>query len=165
MIAPTLGNGALPDIQPGALPRLQTLLVQLDCLWASLPASWGASPQVLPSLQVLEVQLGFAGTLPAAWAAGFPQLRTLDITDVSYMAAAKIKVGWPSMGQALLPPGPQDTICQPPALPAGGPPVFLPAEWAAGFGRLQLLRLLGLGIQGSLPEAWVQGGFPAMQSL
>ena len=165
VIAPALGNGALPDIHPGALPRLQTLLLQLDGLRASLPASWGASPAVLPSLQVLDMQLGFAGTLPAAWAAGFPQLRTLDVTDVTYMSAAQVKVGWQPMAQALLPPEPQPPPRQPPPLPAGGPPVLLPVEWAAGFGRLQLLRLLGLGIQGSLPEAWVQGGFPALQSL
>lgn len=46
-----------------------------------LPASWGASPQVLPQLQSLSVAMRLAAPLPAGWAAGLHRLRELTLAD------------------------------------------------------------------------------------
>lgn len=47
----------LPDIQPGALPALGSLQLELPWLRTSLPASWGADPAVLPALEELKLQV------------------------------------------------------------------------------------------------------------
>lgn len=48
-----------------------------------------------------------------------------------------------------------------PPLPGG-----LPADWAAGFPRLQLLELIEVRVsEPTLPGAWAGGGFPRLQTL
>ncbi|EFN52567.1 hypothetical protein CHLNCDRAFT_138561 [Chlorella variabilis] len=74
------GCAPLPDVAPGALPSLVSLLLAFPGLSSTLPASWGAAGSVLPSLARLEVQLELTGPLPAAWALGFPLLTKLTIT-------------------------------------------------------------------------------------
>ncbi len=45
-----------------------------------LPATW-ASPGVLPSLQVLNLQLPCVAELPEQWSQGFKQLRDLVVSQ------------------------------------------------------------------------------------
>lgn len=141
MDAPSLG-APLPDFQPWALPALQHLSFYFDQQDAALPASWG-SPDVLPALRDLSVQLRSVPALPAAWARGFRQLASLTISCFARV----------------------DPPCGP-AAPAGAPgepPLELPPAWAQGFPVL--LRLsLSVGATGAVPEAWT-GGFPRLLSL
>jgi hypothetical protein len=71
----------LPDIHPGALPRLQFLAIRPGWLQAALPASWGGSPGVLPELRDLSLRLHLLGGLPPQWAAGLRRLGALAVTD------------------------------------------------------------------------------------
>ena len=73
-------QGPLPDILPGALPRLQRLEFSMHDAEASLPASWGSQAEVLPALERLSVSLALpTGQLPAAWARGWRKLQSLVI--------------------------------------------------------------------------------------
>ncbi len=102
---------------------------------SALPASWGASPEVLPALEELTLVMHVVPPLPAAWTRGFHRLRGLHIitpTDVPQPAAASD---------------------------------VLPPEWAAGFPALRFLNLMGLGVTGTFPTAWEHGGFPSLTLL
>jgi len=167
---PTL-EGPLIDVWPGALPRLTSLHIEASNrttlpllppadqrptashthgssgnqtgtavqrgvgLRSALPASWGARPDVLPALEELALVLQVVPPLPAAWARGFRRLRSLYITAP--------------------PDAPQPPI-------AGN---VLPPEWAAGFPALRWLSVIRLGLTGSFPAAWEQGGFPQLTQL
>ena len=129
-------RGPLPDVLPGALPRLQHLVLGLDGLLTTLPASWGSQAAVLPALEWLAVHgINLAsGQLPAAWAPhGFRHLTSLQITGDCTSQRSRSTHG-------------------------------LPAEWAAGFPYLDSLSLICLGVSGSLPDAWVSG-FSKLKSL
>ena len=116
-------------------PRPPAVLQRGEGLQSPLPASWGASPDVLPALEELSLVLHVVPPLPASWARGFRRLRSL------YIAA------------------PPDA-----PLPATAGNV-LPPEWAAGFPELRLLDLMRLGITGGIPSAWVERGFPMLAQL
>ena len=152
-------GGGLPYIHPGALPRLQTLSLDLPELAPStLPASWGADPRVLPMLRTLSVHAPLAGPLPAAWAGGFKGLRQLSVVNT----AAPGYLPAPNSNQPAAAHKPAAAPA-PAAVPAG--PRGLPPEWALGFSGLQSLQLSGLDLPGSLPAAWVEGGFPQLAIL
>ncbi|PSC77000.1 kinesin KP1-like isoform B [Micractinium conductrix] len=127
----------LPDIPPGALPSLRWLVLHPWALRSTLPASWGSSPDVLPALQHLELQLDVQGTLPAVWSRGFSSVRSISVEMQSTRQ--------------------QDRGS------SGG---TLPADWAAGFKRLQTLNLVELGLTGPFPPAWLaDGSFPSLHVL
>lgn len=106
-------------------------------LRSTLPASWGSSPDVLPALQHLELQLDVQGTLPAVWSRGFSSVRSISVEMQSTRQ--------------------QDRGS------SGG---TLPADWAAGFKRLQTLNLVELGLTGPFPPAWLaDGSFPSLHVL
>ena len=141
----------LPDIEPGALPalvRLELALISYGTRFQpSLPASWGAGADVLPSLRELLLDLAIAGPLPEAWASGFRSLEWLRISGefgVHKVAACH----------------------QAASATASQPARHLPAAWAAGFRRLDTLQLSCLGIGGPLPAAWSSpGSFPSLTQL
>lgn len=138
--------GGLPDIHEGALRALRVLQVlQTDRFAATLPASWGAGPGVLPALEELWVEMRVLGPLPPQWGAGggFPRLHTLYVRDMSRE--------------------PPLHSSDPPAAP-----VYLPDEWGAAgaFPRLAMLALRELGLLGPFPPALDRaGGFPHLTSL
>lgn len=180
-----LGSG-LPDLQPGRLPALEQLHLEFDQGGpAVLPPSWGSSPEVLPSLQALHVAMPLSPQLPGDWAHGFWQLRQLHLLSPACgqrLAAAPEAppgTGPPHIGGATATAG---RAAQAPSeaasklgsrhassdgAPAGGPPsASLPVAWAAGFPALRELTLCGLGLDGTLPDAWLQhGAFPLLSSL
>ena len=47
-------DSTLPDIHPGALPRLTTFRLYTDII-STLPVSWGSQPSVLPQLTQLDL--------------------------------------------------------------------------------------------------------------
>lgn len=129
-LAALRAGAALPEVQPGALPRLQAADLQLDHQLSAAPPSWGA-PGALPALRSLSLRLMFAAPLPAEWAAGFRSLRTLLLVQAEPGAA---------MG------GPQAAPPLPPAEAAAAarlPRLRVPPEWGAGgaFPRLRHLRV------------------------
>ena len=132
------GCAPLPDVAPGALPSLVSLLLAFPGLSSTLPASWGAAGSALPSLARLELQLEVSGPLPAAWARGFRLLTKLTIT------------------------GADPT---PPRRKAPGGGRRLPPQWAAGFPSMAHLALYALGLSGHFPPGWSSSGFPALKSL
>ena len=118
----------LPDILPGALPRLQLVDIRLEHQLSAAPASWGA-PDALPSLEHLTLHIVFTAPLPPQWSAGFRGLRTL--------ALMRADPGLVMYGQTVTPP-----------LPAGeaealarAPRLQTPPEWGDGFPRLRVLRI------------------------
>ena len=127
----------LPDIQPGALPRLQSLLLKAPSLQTTLPASWGASPEVLPALQTLTLTASFVGQLPPEWAHGFRQLTSL------VLAVREDKAGGSPVA----------------AVPS------LPVQWASGFPALTWLSLSVPVAAGPIPMEWLEGGFPELVTL
>ena len=146
----------LPGIEPVALPRLALLAITIDVMAATLPPGWGASREVLPALQKLELQFPFSGQLPADWASGFAQLTELTIagrksSDLSIQWAAEAG-GSASSGGAT-------------AYSRQAAPVHLPPDWAAGFPKLNKLMLSDIGLTGSISDAWVEGGFPSLTDL
>ncbi len=148
------GGSQLPAVFPGALPALRLLEISLtgnaSGFRPSLPPSWGARPDVLPSLRQLVLQLPLAGPLPPQWAGGFAGLRML----------------WLSSEDAAGDGAPGLDSCRRIASTADGQPARrLPAAWASGFPALQHLELNCLSIGGTLPEAWAAGGFPALQTM
>lgn len=151
----------LPDIQPGALPLLEELYLQLPTLQSALPPSWGGRPDALPALRQLLLRLQFVGGLPPQWAAGFRRLTRLSLVDTRYehLSAEKMSAPHgPFMGgdAKVFLPVPSDA---PPAL---GP---LPLAWAAGFPALERLQLEGLGLTGAIPRQWAAGGMPKLVEL
>lgn len=149
--------GSLPDIQPGALPLLQHMLLHVPKLRATLPASWGGAG-VLPSLRRLELTLAVRGPLPAGWAGGsFRRLEQLSIAYSPIWAGRSIWMNGGSLEEGR----------RPEAAPLLGTPQGVPDEWAApgSFPSLALLHLGGLGIAGPLPRAVVEGTWPALQEL
>ncbi|KAL4423507.1 hypothetical protein ABPG77_003640 [Micractinium sp. CCAP 211/92] len=146
----------LPDIQPGALRALRLLFLEMPWLQTSLPASWGASPAVLPSLEELSVQAVFTGMLPPAWHRGFPSLRELSLrnrhTNPPPLPGA-LPGEWAEGFPRLLLLGLVDVRLSEPTLPAA---------WAeGGFPLLQTLQLFGMALRGSLPATLL----PAHPSL
>lgn len=138
----------LPDVHPGALPRLQELIIQLTSQREPLvlPASWGAAPNVFPALRRLTLEAEIALPLPA-WARGFTQLETLTIAGgtIGQVAGTSAAVVVPA---------------------AAAPANELPVEWARGFPRLSELVLQLLNLTGTFPAAWqASGSFPALQTL
>ena len=123
---PRSPGSPLPDCAPGALPALEYLYVSQRR--TPLPASWGASPGVLPRLRTLQLWVRPTTPLPPQWAVGFRSLVALDVSD-------------PLEGP-------------PEAPPHGLPPEW--ASTAGAFPRLQQLTLSRLPLVGSLPDAWVR---------
>lgn len=156
--SPRFGGGQLPDISPGALPALTTLEIGLlgkaDSFRPTLPPSWGAGPDVLPSLRQLTLQLPISGPLPQQWAAGFPRLWMLWLS--SEVVAGE---GAPDLDACRLAAATER------GQPELRPERELPGEWATGFPALQHLELNCLHIGGSLPHAWAAGGFPSLQTM
>ena len=147
--------GPLPDFEPGALPRLNLLAITADVLAATLPPSWGANPKVLPALQILRLDIPFTGKLPAEWASGFAQLTEFRITR---RKPSNLSTQWlTEIGSSA------DDV--PMARYRQAAPVHPPPEWAAGFPQLRQLTLSGIGLAGSIPATWVQGGFPSLTDL
>lgn len=155
-------EGPLPDLQPGALPRLRNLFLSVvdECSSkqegactprvaphpVQLPASWGG-PGVLPELDVLSANLrNVVGPLPAQWAAGFPRLRQLTISGAVRANQTRDAAGAGS--------------------PAAGSARRLPPEWGlpGAFPRIARLVLEGLHLEGPIPEAW-QSGLPTLEEL
>ena len=130
-------DSQLPEIHPGALPRLQQLVLTTSSLQTTLPASWGSSPDVLPALQTLALTASFVGQLPPDWAHGFRQLTFLTLA---------VPEGAPGGNQTA-------------AVPS------LPAAWAAGFPALTWLSVSGPVAAGSIPREWLEGGFPELLTL
>jgi len=149
----------LPDIQPGALPRLKSLELLLYNLQTTLPPSWGASPSVLPALQTLMVVAKLRGPLPAAWGSGFRHLTSLGLYDMQHDA---------DVDDADLAGGGDVEADVAAGTEADVSPRRLPPQWAAP-GRFPALTCLDLGgtrLQGPLPPAWGEkGGLPALVTL
>lgn len=112
---------------------------------APLPASWGSSPDVLPSLQALALHIPFTGGLPPQWAGGFAKLDKLILDSASSKANTTDS----------------SSADRPAAAPAL---VRLPAEWARGFRRLTLFSLMAPRLEGTLDAVWPQA-FPAIADL
>lgn len=148
-------TGPLPDVQPGALPLLQHLLVHVPELRATLPASWGAAG-VLPSLRRLDITLRLSGGLPADWARGFRRLEKLAISCSPWAAHQMwMDGGSPAEGQ------------WPEAVPHAVAAPGVPDAWATpgSFPRLTELHLGRLGLSGSLPRALAEGAWPALEDV
>jgi hypothetical protein len=127
----------LPDIQPGALPRLQIFLLKAPSLQTMLPASWGASPDVLPALQTLTLTASFVEQLAPDWAHGFRQLTTLVLAVREDVAGGSPVAAVPR----------------------------LPLEWASGFPALTWLSLSVPVVAGPIPLEWLEGGSPELVTL
>ena len=147
---PRLGAG-LPDVAAGALPQLRTLHLLAAEQPTTLPASWGSRPDVLPELSDLSLTLGICGTLPASWAAGFSHLAMLVLGRHTPLGQTRSLCAGGSSGSAT----------------AGGTAERprLPPEWGTGFPRLSALNLADLGLVGTIPLEWQEGGFPALTDL
>ena len=142
----------LPEIQPGAMPRLATMLLRFSGTSSTLPPSWGARRDVLPALKELSVDVHVSGSLPPQWARGFGRLTALSISNAW-------RQGWTLTPAAVAPL----TSGQPRQLhqPHDG----LPPQWASGFPALQRLGLNNLGLPGSFPPQWHAGSFPCLENL
>jgi len=147
----------LPDIQPGALPSLLTFNLAIGHMRGTLPASWGASPAVLPSLRHLMLHVCFTGGLPAAWAKGFARL-----VDLNIKRGCEGGDAWSRITQAALLRG---TVVPPAPPPPPALDMSLPPEWASGFPKLSALELSTLGRCRTIPHAWLEGGFPSLTEL
>lgn len=149
-----------------------------------LPRSWGSSPEVLPSLQALQVAMPPVAQLPADWGGGFWQLRQLRLLSPACGQRLAAAVTEPTPGrlgggggavagggaaEARATAGPDPGVDPPSALAAtadGPASARLPAAWASGFPALQELALCGLGLGGALPGAWLQrSAFPLLTIL
>lgn len=64
-----------------------------------LPASWGASPKVLPQLQSLSLAMHLTAPLPAGWSSGFRQLRELTLADPALLDAIQRRAEAGPQGQ------------------------------------------------------------------
>lgn len=163
--APELAGG-LPAIEAGALPRLSHLFVDFsvapggpDVAPPELPPSWGASPDVLPSLQSLVLNVPrLRGPLPAAWARGFPRLEILGVSYRPPSAPNQLAAG-------AHPRAPTNATLEQQSICAQGELRALPAEWASGFPRLSKLQLSTLCLAGTVPRAWWDGGFGQLAEL
>lgn len=154
----------LPQVQPGALPRLQDLIIQLPAQpeLVALPPNWGASPRTLPALRRLTLEAPVALPLPAAWARGFRQLAELTIlgTTAGQEPASTVP---PSAAEAPAAAAPGGAVIQDARAQPRGP---LPEAWARGFPLLTSLTLRRMGLTGSIPAAWqAPGNFPALAQL
>lgn len=163
----TLGNAIEPEplleVLPGALPLLELLFVSLVSQRQPIvvPPSWGASPQALPSLQRLVLEVPALGPLPAAWAVGFPQLAALSMVGDSNSGGAMAAAGHTAAAAAE---GPTATSTRCSTAPAGRSP--LPPEWGRGFPQLASLTLRRVGLTGGIPDAWqAPGSFPRLVNL
>lgn len=139
----------LPAVQPGALPRLTELTMEMMAQRqpVPLPASWG-SPDVWPSLRELHITSPIALPLPPDWAHGFSELQTLFLDS-------NLK---PNLSRTA-------ADAEHPNIP-DGPTHPPPAEWGRGFPRLQSLTLAYLGLNGTFPAAWqASGSFPELREL
>ena len=180
------GAGAtLPDIQPGALPALQELKIAMPQLQATLPASWGASPGVLPSLRTLKLKLHVVGQLPPEWASGFQRLESLVLSDpqctpgsLEQASTARTEPQAQAASAARSKSASRRSVAteEPAASPSMGPqepagfcsPMMLPPQWAraGSFPRLTGLWLMGLRLSGTIPHTWLQpGGLPSITVL
>jgi hypothetical protein len=145
-----------------------------------LPASWGASPDVLPALRQMLLTLphGAAAALPPGWAGGFRALEHLNVQGKPAPAPPTRPPRGHRAGQAAIPSddevegqegGKQEDASTQPAAGrvdgGGGGGTGLPNEWASGFPRLVELIIAQLPLGGTLPTAWADGGFPALRSL
>jgi hypothetical protein len=142
----------LPELQAGALPALEQLLLRLpESLPTPLPASWGASPSTLPALTELQLHMHFETGVPRGWGAGFRQLGILAIVNLRPVAGAAQPVSMPAAVEQLVAPGLHRTRKHPvqwrgkaaaaAALapsPAAAPAASLPLEWAAPAEAAQL---------------------------
>ena len=159
LTATTLAN-PLPEIQPGALPRLEELHIEFNELRSTLPASWGSSPDVLPSLQQLSLVAQVEGELPREWAGGFKRLANMAI--VRMPDGATQILGEVFLQAAVAAQRDKAASTQ---VAEQGTRLQLPAEWATGFPTLTHLSLFNLGLAGTIPQAWQRGGFPTLAHL
>ena len=132
----------------------------------TLPASWGSSQDVLPTLRELTLVMQVLGQLPTEWCNGFHRLTSLIIIGkTSSSSQSSAAVAAPDSGtgtaHAVSPPSPvtahlrSDNAYQ----------RCLPAQWATGFPELIVLNLVHLDLAGSIPDAWQSGGFPNLGTL
>lgn len=135
----------LPDIQPGALPRLQSLNLWVQHQISAAPPSWGA-PSALPSLQFMSLEMIFAAPLPAQWAAGFRSLHTLHL-----LHARRHHPSHSTRPQML--PDEAEAV-------AHLPPMRLPPEWGDGFPLLLSLHLSTGSERTSTPAPRIQDMLP-----
>lgn len=148
----------LPEVQPGALPRLQELQISVDSPShpLALPPSWGA-PGTLPTLRHLTVQGTLAAPLPAAWAGGFLRLQTLSLLEAGGAAAARAGNSSQTAAAGGATPSPAA---------AGQAAHQLPPEWGRGFPALTALVVDRQRLTGSFPAAWqAPGAFPLLTTL
>jgi hypothetical protein len=152
----SLKGGALPGLHPGALPALRHLSLRAPATAASVPSSWGAFPDVLPSLESLHLRLRLLGWLGPAWSGGFRRLRELRVEDTTprrHRGACPARRRRRRLAQEMEGSGREQAP-------------LLHATWAAGFPALQSMRLVGLQLGGGLPAAWLApGAFPGLQQL
>lgn len=136
----------LPDIQPGALPRLESLHVRLEHQQSAAPPSWGA-PGALPSLQHFTlVLLSFAAPLPVQWAQGFRGVREILLMCSVYRHPD-------SHARAPLPPDEAEAL-------ARAPPLRVPPEWGAGFPALVNLHISAVVQQTAAPAPRIEDLLP-----
>lgn len=162
----------LPDILPGALPRLTSLYLGFPGLRSTLPAAWGSDPAILPALQALQVLVQVEGGLPAAWGTGFPQLQGLIILNFPPNSSLADLHGpdEQALDALIKDHGVRDDASTRQAgrssFVARADARRLPAEWAAAgrFSKLEGLQLDNLGLVGTLP-LWSSGGLPKLQRL
>ena len=143
---PSLARGELPEPPAGALPALDSLVLLLPSLRATLPPSWGASAAVLPRLASLHVEARLFGGLPPQWAGGFRKLRRLNL-----------------LGSQPTVPGCTSTEAGEEPLDPAAPAMALPAEWPRGFPQLRALFVWNLRLAGTIPGSWA--GFAALTQL
>ena len=162
----------LPEMRPGALPALDSLILDFRELRTTLPVSWGSSTSVLSSLQELLVTVQAVGPLPPEWSEGFKRLANMGISrlppgliqkgnrDIVREAMAA------QLRQARATSRDGHPTTQPPAPSAAAlEAARLPPSWATGLWNLRSLTLNNLGITGPIPHAWQTRGFPALNSL